>query len=113
MLKIVNAVSNESCLPKCLTSHIPIGDEPTEEAVNQGAGWVSGQIHQQAGVRLCPGFKKGLGPSIFGSTKDREGWQKADFLAEGLRTAGTFNDWYLIFSQAQVSSHSRLRGSTG
>lgn len=64
-------------------------------------------------MRVCPGFNKGLGPSISGSTKDREGWQKADFHAEGLRTVETFNDWYLIFSQAQVSSHSRLRDSTG
>ena len=48
-------------------------------------------------MRVCPGFNKGLGPSISGSTKDREGWQKADFHAEGLRTVETFNDWYLIF----------------
>lgn len=63
---------------------------------------------------MCPsGFKKGLGPSISVSTKDRRDGEGLITCSEGLRTVETFNYWYLIFSQAQVSSQAGFEDSTG
>lgn len=64
MLFQVNLASQNVC-----QAH-PCWEEPSEEAVGQGAGWACGR---QRGGRPCALRRRGFGMSIWGSTQNWEG----------------------------------------